>query len=203
MATFITFQKRVVNWDANEAIVEEEPVATPVLSSLVIPQTSTKSRVIEPKVKTNNGNGHRSEFVRKINDLERAILKSAFLHKNGQIANDDCVLFKRQLSQQLAIFQITGYISVLHRYVALGRLELRDLSAYLNWMEYKYQGLWSQYNNKRFTAVRIVNTASRVNGQQPTANIPIEEVPIQTSDGVLSVTPVFKAWPRRKVYAIA
>jgi len=202
MATFITFQKRVVNWDANEAVFEEEPVVTPVLPSLVISQTSTKSLVIQPK--PGNKNGHRSEMVRKLNDGERAWLKNKFIQKNGQIANDDCVAFKGQMiSDVIAIFQITGYISVLHRYVALGRLELRDLSAYLNWMEYKYQGLWSQYNNKRFTAVRIVNTASRVNGQQPTANIPIEEVPIQTSAGVLSITPTFKAFPRRRAYAMA
>ena len=201
MATFITFQKRVVNWDANEAILEEEPVATPVPSpTLVIPQTPTRSRVIAPKPE--NRNGHRSEMVRKLNDGERAWLKNRFLQKNGQIANDDCVAFKGQMiSDVIAIFQITGYISVLHRYVAMGRLELRDLSAYLNWMEYKYQGLWSQYNNERFTTIRRTNTIARVQGRQPTATIPIEEVPIQTSAGpVIYAEPVFKTMSHRAAY---
>jgi hypothetical protein len=207
MATFITFQKRVVNWDANEAIVEEEPVATPAPSSPVTAETSSlrlgqtdRSLVIQPK--PNNRNGHRSEMVRKLNDGERVWLKNKFIQKNGQIANDDCVAFKGQMiSDVIAIFQITGYISVLHRYVALGRLELRDLSAYLNWMEFKYQGLWSQYNNERFTAIRRTNTIARVRGRQPTANIPIEEVPIQTSAGtVIYAEPVFKTMPRRAAY---
>jgi len=220
MATFITIQKRVVNWDFNEAIVEEEPVTTPVPPPrVVIHQTPSmhreytgltdggrhsphykKSLVIQPK--PHNRNGHRSEMVRKLNDSERMWLKNKFLQKNGQIANDDCVAFKGQMiSDVIAIFQITGYISVLHRYVALGRLELRDLSAYLNWMEYKYQGLWSQYNNERFTTIRRTNTIARVQGRQPTATIPIEEVPIQTSAGpVIYVEPVFKTMSHRAAY---
>jgi len=201
MATFITIQKRVVNWDFNEAIIEDEPVATPVPPPrVVIHQTPKKSLVIQPK--PHNRNGHRSEMVRKLNDSERTWLKNKFLQKNGQIANDDCVAFKGQIiSDCIAIFQITGYISVLHRYVALGRLELRDLSAYLNWMEYKYQGLWSQYNNERFTTIRRTNMIARVQGRQPTATIPIEEVPIQTSAGpVIYAKPVFKAMSHRAAY---
>jgi hypothetical protein len=219
MATFTVVPRRVVNWDFNEADVGEEPVATPVLlpsPSVAVPATAEtsslrlgqtdRSLVAEPRSNRvrPSRNGHRSEMVRKLNDDERAWLRTKFLQKNGQIANDDCVAFKGQIiSDCIAIFQITGYVSVLHRYVALGRLELRDLPAYLNWMHEKYRGLWSQYNNERFTAARRTNQVDRVNGRQPTVNIPIAEVPIQTSAGVLSTVPTFKVFPRRAQYARA
>jgi hypothetical protein len=201
MATFMTIQKRVVNWDMNEAVFDEDPALPPdPRPKGVIHQNPKKSLAIQPK--PHNRNGHRSEMVRKLNDSERTWLKNKFLQKNGQIANDDCVVFKSQMiSDCIAIFQITGYISVLHRYVALGRLELRDLSAYLNWMQEKYQGLWSQYNNERFTTVRRTNTIARVQGRQPTATTPIEEVPIQTLAGpVIYAEPVFKTMSHRAAY---
>jgi hypothetical protein len=195
---------RKINWNPNEQIIEPEalaPTSPPPVQS-VIPVSPTQSNVVQVRARVRNGNGHRSEMVRKLNDSERAWLKSKFLQKNGMIANDDCVAFKGQMiSDCIAIFQITGYISVLHRYVAMGRLELRNLSEYLNWMHEKYHGLWVQYNNQRFTEVRRVNQAARAHGQPPPATIPIEEVPIETSAGPFSTTPQFKAFGKRRSYA--
>lgn len=192
---------RKINWNPNEQIVEPEapaPASPPPVRAVV--QTPTRTAVVQTRVR--NGNGHRSEMVRKLNDSERAWLKNKFLQKNGQIANDDCVAFKGQIiSDTIAIFQITGYISVLHRYVAMGRLELRDLPEYLRWMHEKYRGLWVQYNNQRFTEVRRVNQAARAAGQAPAVTIPIEEVPIETTAGPLSTTPSFKAFGKRRSYA--
>jgi hypothetical protein len=146
-------------------------------------------------------------MVRKITESERTWLKERFLRKNGQIEDDDCVTFKSQMvSETIAIFQITGYISVLHRYVALGRLELRNLGAYVSWMERKYrdkagQSIWTQYNNARFVTIRTTNQQARQLGRPAEATIPIEEVPIQTMEGpVIYATPVFKTMPRRAAY---
>lgn len=184
---------RKINWNPNEQIIEPEahaPASPPPVRA-VVQTTPTQSTVIQTRVRVRNGNGHRSEMVRKLNDSERAWLKNRFLQKNGQIANDDCVAFKGQIiSESIAIFQITGYISVLHRYVAMGRLELRDLTAYLGWMHEKYHGLWVQYNNQRFTAVRRANQAARSR----------EQAPPEITAGPLSTTPSFKAFGKRRAY---
>jgi hypothetical protein len=196
---------RKINWNPQEQIIEMEhiapsPTPEPLIHSIV--ETVPVQGPIRTRIR--NGNGHRSGMVRKLNDSERAWLKTKFLQKNGRIANDDCVTFKGQIiSDCIAIFQITGYISVLHRYVAMGRLELRDLSGYLNWMHEKYQGLWTQYNNPRFTTARMANRDAVYEGRAPTATIPIEEVPIMTTAGPLSTMPNFKAFPKRRSYCSA
>jgi hypothetical protein len=192
---------RKINWNPNEQIIEEPEgiPSAPLTSTHTVIQTETTATVVQTRPR--NGNGHRSEMVRKLNDSERAWLKNKFLQKNGMIANDDCVAFKGQMiSDVIAIFQITGYISVLHRYVALGRLQLRDLSGYLIWMHTKYLGLWAQYNNPRFTAARMANRDAVYEGRAPTATIPIEEIPIETSAGPLSTTPNFSVFPKSRSY---
>jgi len=209
---FTTMQRRVVNWDVDEMVVEEEAPkappaisvapaparpATPETSSLRVGQTD-KSLVAEPKPKvTRNrtGNGHTPEFKRKLNDTERAFFRSSFLRKDGRFEEDGCVTLKSGVHEDVAIFQVTGFISYLHREVAQGRIELRDLHAYLNWMHTKYEGLWSQYNNPRFTAVRLRNQQARRQGQAPSVTIPFDEVPIQQF-----TKPKFKAFPRRGSY---
>jgi len=84
-------------------------------------------------------------------------------------------------------------------------LELRDLTAYLDWMHTKYKGLWNQYTSERFRAARRTNANARLNGQPPAAMtyVPIEDV-IETTDGpvVLSTTPNFKAFPKRRSYCV-
>ena len=189
---------RKVNWNPLNQIVKPEP------SPPVSPSQPLTHNTFEQPQKVRNGNGHHSEMVRKLNEGERAQLKNKFLSKNGQIANDDCVIFKGQMiSDCIAIFQITGYISVLHRYVAMGRLKLRDLNAYKEWMHAKYKGLWNQYTSERFSKVRAANMRSLYKGQEPTATIPIEEVPIETTAGPLSTTPTFKVFGARRSYCLA
>jgi hypothetical protein len=190
---------RRVNWNRAEQIIETEaPVAPAPVQRAVVESPPQTAMAVQVKRRNRQGNGHRSEMVRKLNDGERDWLRAAFLRKNGQIEEDDCVTFKGQMiSDVIAIFQITGFISVLHRYVALGRMEVRDLPAYLNWMQSKYGGLWSQWNNTRFVTVRAQNLQARQNGQPAQASIPYEEVPIQ---GQFSTTPSFKAFAKRGTF---
>ena len=190
---------RKINWDPKEQIVEPEvPTSAPPPPVQTNP---TPSSVIQ---RVKNDNDHRTEMVRKLYDSERTWLKNKFLQKNGQIANDDCITFKGQMiSECIAIFQITGYISVLHRYVALGRMELKNLPAYLNWMNAKYKGLWNQYVSQRFTEARRINQTARSTGMVPSVNISIEEIPIETSAGPWSTTPTFKAFSKRRSYCTA
>jgi hypothetical protein len=206
---FTTIARRVVNWDAGEPEIEvPAPVipavvkgvitpaparpATPEESSLRTGQTDRdNSLVVEAKP---SRNGHKSEMVRKLNNEERNFFRQSFLRKNGEFEEDDCVALKAGVSEDVAIFQVTGFISYLHRDVAQGRTTLPNLPAYLEWMHMKYEGLWSQYNNPRFQDIRYQNEQARRSGRRPEASIPIEEVPIRPQ---FATRPTFKAFPRR------
>lgn len=197
---------RKINFHPSQQIVEPvvippaPPIQTPIPITQTV-QTSIQTRAVQVRTRTRVGNGHVSEMTRKITEPERVWLKNKFLMKNGQIENDDCVGFKAEMSDTIAIFQITGYISVLHRYVALGRLQLQDLSQYLDWMHIKYKGLWNQYTSERFRTARATNERARQEGHAPVATIPIAEVPIQTMAGeVIYDTPEFVTVSRRASY---
>lgn len=211
---------RRLNWDPDELIEEEGEVSgatlpspTPVTQA-VGPQTVPGSDGVyrvppssydppppnPPRViRTRNrvGNGHKKTMTRKLFDDERNIIRGAFAQKNGQFEEDDCVQLKaNRLNPVVAIFQVTGFVSYLHRAVASGMTQLRDLPAYLNWMEQKYSSLWAQYNNPRFVALRSENARARSSGQRM-ATIPIDEVPLVN----FSTRPVLTAFPRAGAYA--
>ena len=63
------------------------------------------------------GNGHKAVKVRDLNAHEKKLIRThLFLPKNGHLKLNDCVDFKRRFNwNDVSIFQITGYVSVLHR----------------------------------------------------------------------------------------
>lgn len=213
---------RRLNWDPDELIEEEGEVLTATLPSpapklddwnpnlvgttvtqgvLVPGSTGVYSTPPNPPrvIRTRNrvGNGHKKTMTRKLFDEERNIIRGAFSQKNGQFEEDDCVQLKAtRLNTVVAIFQVTGFVSYLHRAVASGMTQLRDLPAYLNWMEQKYSSLWAQYNNPRFVALRSQNSEARRTGQRMTT-LPIDEMPLVS----FSTRPVLTAFPRAGAYA--
>jgi hypothetical protein len=181
---------------------KEEPegstpvVAIPPQAVVVLPGQDTMTTVIQPRIKqTRNrvGNGHKKQMIRKLIDSERDYFRREFLSKNGQITEDFCVAMKRNVSPDVAIFQVTGFISYLHRDVALGRTQVRDLMAYCEWMRTKYEDLWAQYNKPIFVQTRQQNAQNRATGR-PLVGIPMEREPIvQQFNG----DPSFKFFPRK------
>jgi hypothetical protein len=197
---------RRINWDPSEQVVEASPpvhVPTPVprqvrlsTSSIPVPVAT----IVQPKVKiTRNrtGNGHKKQKVRDLIDPERHFFRSTFLQKNGQIENDLCTVLKQSVNDEVAIFQITGFISYLHRDVAQNRLELNDLQAYCNWMHARYADLWEQWNRPAFVNIRRVNAANRVAGR-PLVSVPREQSPTVF---IPATSPKFVAFQRRGTYA--
>ena len=160
-----------------------------------LPEGSTL--VVQPKraYKKREGNGHKSTKIRDLLDAERdAIRHQLFLPKNGQLDYDDCVTFNQSYFDsgvRPGIFQVTGFISVLPRYVAEGRLEgLRDLAAYENWMRVKYGGsLWARYNHPLYVDVRRRNQDAVAQGQRPTHRV--------TQTIQVSLTPKFTTFKKR------
>ena len=68
------------------------------------------------------GNGHKSVKVRDLKDHEKKLIRNhLFLPKLGHLKLNDCVDFKRKFDwKDISIFQITGYVTVLHQTIKVG-----------------------------------------------------------------------------------
>jgi hypothetical protein len=128
--------------------------------------------------KKRTGNGHKSLKVRDLLNPEKDSIREFFLFKNGMIGNDDCTSFKLQMVAEVAIFQITGFVSYLHCKVAEGLLTLQNLIIYEAWMRTKYHdSLWARYNYAVYVKVRTQNQELIAAGQAPTAKVPKDYKP--------------------------
>lgn len=197
---YIPAVERVVNWDRDNAAPEEPEIVPvpPVPVQIVLPPAPParpQATVIQTRVRR-NGNGHKSAMVRKLNSEERNLFREAFIRKNGEFEEDDCLVLKRRVSAEVAIFQVTGFISYMHRDVAQGRTILPDLQSYKNWMSTKYPNLLYQYNSPRFSLVREANEQGRAFNRPP-VSIPIQEVPIRQQ---FSTEPTFIVHKRKGVF---
>lgn len=105
--------------------------------------------------KPRNGNGHASTKKRNLSDPEKDRVRKFFLLKTGIIEDDDCVEFHKELDQDLGIFQITGFISYLHREVAMGKITFPSAaqSLYEEFMKQRHN-LWATYNSPKYVAMR-------------------------------------------------
>ena len=195
---------RKIRWTPQqvEVTVGKSPPSVnnePVPDQKIIIQSKTYSK--------RNGNGHKSEKHRPMDDYEKKALRASFLRKNGQFKEDDCCRFKfgyissvwrTSPSEQptdtilhVGIFQITGFVSYLHREVACGRLLLHNLEAYLLWMEQKYSGLKNFYNNPKVKEVRLDNWSLIEQGKKPDRHIKVSWLrhPVSSSPNVIITGP--------------
>jgi hypothetical protein len=221
--------KRKILWEPPPVEVPISPNPSPD----VVATVSEEIKVfVESKRKYKRvGNGHKSEKTRDLFDFERDLIRNdLFLPKNGMIEVDDCVAFRierihdpagNSTFNAIAIFQVTGYVSVLHTYVAEGRLMLKDICAYEEWMCTKYGKLWARYNHPLYVTARMANKKAVAQGQEPTAKAghfaqhtkdltyepPLAGVPEETANEIASsvatvnLTPTFVAFKKRHAEA--
>jgi len=129
-------------------------------------QSSTDSSTSTER-KPRNGNGHKSEKIRDLSDDERDILKSQFLSANGCFGYRECTQkLKPLMGLDIAIFQVTGFISYLHRAVASGEILLGDLAGYLQFLRDKYPDLAKQYSSEKYTKIRNRRDQQQTGTQQ-------------------------------------
>jgi hypothetical protein len=122
------------------------------------------------------GNGHKVEKKRALNPTEKDCIRTWFLQRNGQLENKDCRHFITMYlsdSSEVAIFQITGYVSYLHREVACGRVIPRNIDAYVTWVRMK-QGMSNFYCRPNVTEVRKQNWAKISRGEVPNLRIKMD-----------------------------
>ncbi|MCX5884350.1 MAG: hypothetical protein NT096_00295 [Proteobacteria bacterium] len=104
-------------------------------------------------VKARSGNGHKVAKIRSLFGNEKDTIRSEFLNLNGQISEDACKPIHASLDKEVSIFQVTGFVTYLHSLIAGGALEVRDMPAYLNFIQ-GHRALWAKWNSPKYQAMR-------------------------------------------------
>jgi hypothetical protein len=103
-----------------------------------------------------SGNGHKSLKVRGLDDAERDKIRRFFLAYNGEIKPDACVSLHKTMSPDLAIFQITGFVTYLHGECRKGLVPLRNYARYETYLQ-SHRDQWATYNSPKYVSMRAKN----------------------------------------------
>jgi hypothetical protein len=123
--------------------------ATPVQAAVFVSNDKPVEQIpITPKKR--NGNGHKVLKVRSLTPEERDHIAAEFLSLNGQIEEDLCTIIRDDLNAAgdglVSPFQVTGFVTLCHSYVAKGKMILADYAAYESFLKAKKNALWQRYN---------------------------------------------------------
>lgn len=133
---------------------EEEESQTGTQTAVTATEATPPGNSTGPR----NGNGHTVGFKRKLNDDEKDFIRSEFMKLNGQFedAKKSCTAMLPQMGDEITVWQVTGFVSYLHREIAAGRLQVGDMPAYMEFLE-AHKKLWAQYNSSKYQKLRKQN----------------------------------------------
>lgn len=187
--------KRRVLWDSGEQIFEGapvvgapspslEPIQAPTLEQFqaslpgpeVIGIAEKEVIIVQPKptrnYKQRTGNGHAVAKVRKLTDEEKTKIRKWYVIKSGMIDKRDCTEFKIDcFPSEITVWQITGFVSLLHNEVAEGVIGLPQILSYVNWIKDRQGALWARWNNPQYIKVRHANVADTIQGKPPSHRV--------------------------------
>jgi hypothetical protein len=106
-----------------------------------------------------SGNGHKSLKIRDLFDEEKDIIRMKFMDLNGQIKEDACLEIQKRLGTEVAIFQVTGFVTYLHLQIAEGKFEVHDMMNYLMFLQ-SHRNRWATYNSPKYRNKRIQSQAA-------------------------------------------
>ena len=86
-------------------------------------------------------------------DDEKDIIRQAFTNHDGIIEDKDCTAIHKLMGQDCTVFQVTGFVTYLHKQVAMGRIILNNYSNYEASLK-KKRSLWTTYNSPKYRAMR-------------------------------------------------
>lgn len=121
-----------------------ESEANPATPAPVSTSSSKKSRT---------GNGHGRKKKRDLTNDEKNTIKSEFTAMNGQIAEDACVEIHKKFDPDVTIFQVTGFVTLMHKYVREGKITLSNIDNYEKFLQ-QHRDLWATYNSRKYIAMR-------------------------------------------------
>lgn len=118
-------------------------------------EVTSGSSVTTSTPKPRTGNGHESKKTRALTSSEKDVIKADFLALNGQFVDSSksCQPILAKLGHAISIWQVVGFVSLCHRYVAEGSLQVPDLDAYKVFLEAHHK-LWAQYNSNKYRIAR-------------------------------------------------
>lgn len=125
--------------------------------------TQTATAPPPPAIKSStsrNGNGHTIGIKRKLNNTEKDNIRADFKRLNGEYEDQkkSCTALLPQMGTEITVWQITGFVSSLHREIAAGRagVLVNDMDAYLKFLE-NHKKLWAQYTSQKYQNLRTQN----------------------------------------------
>ena len=125
--------RRRIVWDG--AIAAPEPVVTVVVEkpSYQAPKNEPKPVLASAPVQVQKvgKNGHKKEFKRSMTPDEKKAIRKWWLAKDGCCTWDTVVEFRTQhMPPEVAIFQVVGFITTLHKALAKGEFTGIDIAKY-------------------------------------------------------------------------
>ncbi|MEM4251329.1 MAG: hypothetical protein QW828_05815, partial [Candidatus Bathyarchaeia archaeon] len=140
--------RRRIIWEKDSE--SSEQIVVQVKSNQVTVTGPDHQKVV---VRGKSGNGHKIAKKRALNDSERTKIRKFFWKKNGIIEEDEL----KNLCDDVSIFQVTGYVSLLHRLVASGTMKLPDQKIYEKHI-LERRNLWATYDSPKYKALRSMLT---------------------------------------------
>jgi len=121
-------------------------------TATVAPSNSTGTKA--PR----NGNGHAINIKRKLNDTEKNEIRADFTRLNGEYedAKKSCTVLLPHMGSEITVWQVTGFVSFLHREIASNGFTVPDMASYLKFLG-NHKKLWAQYNSPKYQALRAKN----------------------------------------------
>jgi hypothetical protein len=95
---------------------QSAPVQTPQSAPVQTPQSAQTRK---------SGNGHKKEMIRTLTDSERDLILNWFVNLNGMVIDKDVSGLHATMHPDLAVWQITGFVSYLHAVIA-GKAKRRE-----------------------------------------------------------------------------
>ena len=120
------------------------------INGVPAPAASPVAPIVNQK---RSGNGHVAAKKRDLDSTEKDRVRQEFLNLNGQIAQDACLPMLKQCGSEATIFQVTGFVTYLHRLVAMGKLLVTDQQAYETYLQ-GHRKLWETYNSLKYRTMR-------------------------------------------------
>lgn len=146
--------ERKVHW--NRAAYK---AAAPVETRREVVEAKRPSRPTQTRDSDVALNKHEALYKRPLTAQEETIIKTEFLKLNGvfEPLKKDCTRIKNLLGDEVSVFQVSGYVTRLHRLARAGELEMRDRRAYLATLR-SHRNHWLTYEGEKYAEMREAAT---------------------------------------------